>query len=84
MLWDDIYAPEEQEDESNSVASASTDWCFPLFEMQERIFHVIDNGSHTEEAICEWMTRRCTRRLAIADSSDRGTVLFYSVIAWRL
>ena len=75
---DDIYAPEEQEDESNSVASASTDWGFPLSEMQEKIFHVIDNGSHAEEAICEWMTRRCTRRLAIADSSDRGTVLFYS------
>ena len=75
---DDIYAPEEQEDGSNSVASASTDWGFPLSEMQERIFHVIDNGCHTEEAICEWMTRRCTRRLAIADSSDRGTVMFYS------
>ena len=75
---DDVYAPEEQSDGTTSVASAVTDYGFPLSEMQERIFHVIDNGCHTEEAICEWMTRRCTRRLAIADSSDRGTVLFYS------
>ena len=74
---DDFYAPEGHDDGTSSAASASTDWGFPLSEMQERIFHVIENGSHTEEAICEWMRRRCSRRLAIADSNDRGTVTFY-------
>ena len=48
---DDVYAPEEQSDGTTSVASAATDYGFPLSEMQERIFQVIDNGCHTEEAI---------------------------------
>ena len=74
---DDIYAPEGHEDLA-SVESASTDYGFPLSDLQERIFLVLDRGNHPEEAICEWMTSRCSRRLAIADSSDRGTVLFYS------
>ena len=73
----DIYAPEGHEDLA-SVESASTDYGFPLSDLQERIFLVLDRGNHPEEAICEWMTSRCSRRLAIADSSDRGTVLFYS------
>ena len=75
---DDVYAPEEQSDGTTSVASAVTDYGFPLSDLQERIFLVLDRGNHPEEAICEWMTSRCSRRLAIADSSDRGTVMFYS------
>ena len=75
---DDVYAPEEQSDGTTSVASAATDYGFPLSDLQERIFLVLDRGNHPEEAICEWMTSRCGRRLAIADSSDRGTVMFYS------
>ena len=75
---DDVYAPEEQSDGTTSVASAATDYGFPLSDLQERIFLVLDRGNHPEEAICEWMTSRCSRRLAIADSSDRGTVMFYS------
>ena len=73
---DDIYAPEGHEDLA-SVESASTDYGFPLSDLQERIFLVLDRGNHSEEAICEWMTSRCSRRLAIAESSDRGTVMFY-------
>ena len=75
---DDVYAPEEQSDGTTSVASAVTDYGFPLSDLQERILLVLDRGNHPEEAICEWMTSRCSRRLAIADSSDRGTVMFYS------
>ena len=75
---DDVYAPEEQSDGTTSVASAATDYGFPLSDLQERIFLVLDRGNHPEEAICEWMTSRCSRRLAVADSSDRGTVMFYS------
>ena len=75
---DDVYAPEEQSDGTTSVASAATDYGFPLSDLQERIFLVLDRGNHPEEAICEWMTSRCGRRLAVADSSDRGTVMFYS------
>ena len=74
----DVYAPEEQSDGTTSVTSAVTDYGFPLSDLQERIFLVLDRGNHPEEAICEWMTSRCSRRLAIADSSDRGTVMFYS------
>ena len=73
---DDIYAPEGHED-SASVESASTDYGLPLSDLQERIFLVLDRGNHSEEAICEWMTSRCSRRLAIAESSDRETVMFY-------
>ena len=75
---DDVYAPEEQSDGTTSVASAATDYGFPLSDLQERIFLVLDRGNHPEEAICEWMTSRCGRRLAVADSNDRGTVMFYS------
>ena len=74
---DEVYAPEEQSDGATSVASAATDYGFPLSDLQERIFLVLDRGNHPEEAICEWMTSRCSRRLAIAESSDRGTVMFY-------
>lgn len=73
---DDIYAPEGHEGVA-SVESASTDYGFPLSDLQEGIFCVLDNGNHPEEAICAWMTSRCSRRLAIADSADRGTVMFY-------
>ena len=45
--------------------------------MQETIFFALDNGMHSEEAICEWLRMRCSRRLAIADSSDRDTVMTY-------
>ena len=70
---DDFDALEMNED-SSSVASASTDWGFPLTELQERVFQVLDNGTHTEEAVCEWLRMRRSRRLAVADSNDRETV----------
>ena len=73
--FDEADAMEMNED-SSSVVSAS-DWGFPLTELQERVFQVLDNGAHTEEAVCEWLRRRCSRRLAVADSSDRETVRVY-------
>ena len=73
---DNIYAPEGHEDVA-SAESASTDYGFPLSDLQECIFLVLDRGNHSEEAICAWMTSRSSRRLAIADSADRGTVMFY-------
>ena len=75
---DYIYAPEGHED-GTSVESGSTDYGFPLSDFQDKnvFFCVLDNGNRPEEAICEWMRSRCSRRLAIADSADRGTVMFY-------
>ena len=50
---------------------------FPRTELQERLFHLLDNGTYTEEALCEWLRSRCSRRLAVADSNDRETVRVY-------
>ena len=66
---DNVYAMEVKED-SSSVASAATDWGFPLTEL-------LDNGTLTEEAVCEWLRMRCSRRLAFADSNDQETVRVY-------
>ena len=73
---EELNAMEVDEDNS-SVTSVSTDWGHPLSESQERIFHVLDNGNHSAEAICEWMRMRCSRRLAVADADDHATVRFY-------
>ena len=74
-----VYEDEimEMTKDSSSVASVSTDWGLPLTELQERVFHVLDSGTYTEEALCEWLRRRCSRRLAVADSNDRETVRVY-------
>ena len=67
----------EMTEDSSSVGSVSTDWGFPLTELQGRVFHVLENGTYAEEASCEWLRRRCSRRLAVADSNDRETVRVY-------
>ena len=67
----------EMTEDSSSVASVSTDWGFPLTELQERVFHVLDHDTYTEESLCEWPRRRCSRRLTVADSNDRETVRVY-------
>ena len=64
-------------EDSSSVASASTDQGFPLTELQERVFQVLDSGTRIEEAVWEWLRMRCSRRLASADSHDRETVRVY-------